>query len=535
MAHNLGRAVGVAHGSSRLTRPTVAVVPFGARGPEPRAGALARQIARRIVERLADETAVELRPVFLVSVPEESDREGYLVIGSTPDPALAAGYGASLGCSHALVGTLLHGAKCALDLSLVEVGTRTIVGSATLSIAPGELQLVEPAVQAWLGEALGLDLAAGDAPAAATEAAYAALLLGMESELNAVLLASGSTDAAAAAKLEALGHYAACIREDPSSDAAEQRLLVMSAESLGSGLEEAHIDALETLSEARTTSWKAHYLLGELRRTTGDSAGAVVALEHADALHPLGTADSIRLAELYTESGAEHPAAARLRRVRRALGDDAPPDLRLLLAHALIRSGRGEDALIELERVIAMAPAGAESTKARRLRLGLLHPELESTLAEAGRQAVEGPAGSLGDAVAGFERVLGADPDLWEAVFGLGLAARRTGDPAAAERAFRRTLELWPGHPDAMHELGVALLTAGSFDDAVRTLEEAAALRPDDAGYIADAGFAQLRAGRLPEARERLDRAARLAPADPITRAYRSELERVEAGIGRGS
>ena len=518
-----------------LARPSIAVVPFGARGPDPRVGAFARQIARRIVERLADETALELRPVFLVSVPEESTREGYVVIGSTPDPTLAAGYGASLGCSHALVGTLRDGAERALDLSLVAVGTRAIVGSASLPIAPDELQLVEPDVASWLAGALGLELMAGGAPAAATEAAYAALLLGMESELNAVLLASGSADAAAAAKLEALEHYAACVREDPSCDAAEQRLLVMSAESLGSGLEGVHAAALETLSEARTTSWKAHYLLGELRRSIGDSAGAVVALEHADALHPLGAADSIRLAELYMESGAERPAAARLRRVRKALGDGAPPDLRLLLAHALIRSGSRDEALVELERIIATAPAGPESTKARRLRLGLRHPELEAALAEAGRLAVEGPVGSLHDALDGFERVLAADPELWEAVFGRGLAARRAGDPAAAERAFRRTLELWPGHPDATHELGVALLTAGAVDEAVRTLEEAAALRPDDAGYLADAGFAHLRAGRLSEARERLDRAAQLAPADPITRAYRSELERVEAGIGRGS
>ena len=522
-------------GGSALARPIVAVVPFGARGPDPKAGAFARQIARRIVERLADETALELRPVFLVSVPEESAREGYVVIGSTPDPALAAGYGASLGCSHALVGTLRDGTERALDLSLVEVGDRVTVRSASLPIAPGALQLIEPGVTSWLGEALGLEVAASGTPAAATEAAYAALLLGMESELNAVLLASGSAAAARAAKLDALERYTDCVLEDPACDAAEQRLLVMSAESLGSGLEGEHAAALETLSEARPTSWKAHYLLGELRRTTGDRAGAVVALEHADALHPLGPADSIRLAGLYIESGAERSAAARLRRVRRALTDDASPDTRLLLAHALIRIGRRDEALVELERVIAKGPAGAEATKARRLRLGLQHPELEAVLAEAGRLALEGPVGSLEGAVDGFERVLAADPALWEAVFGLGLAARRRGDPAAAERAFRRTLELWPAHPDATHELGVALLTAGSLDDAVRTLEEAAALRPDDAGYLADAGFAQLRAGRLAEARERLERAARLGPADPITRAYLSELERVEAEIGRGS
>ncbi len=507
-------------------------MPFGARAPDRRTGALARQIARRLVERLAEETTLDLRPVFLVSVPDQSTQVGYVVIGSTPEPELAAGYGASLGCSHALVGTLREGTERALDLCLVDVSTKAVVRAEALRIAPAELHLIEPALAAWLGHALALELADRGTPAAATEAAYAALLHGMEAELNAVLLATGSADAARAAKIGALERYSECLSEDPACDAAEQRLLVMSAESLGSGLEGGHIAALESLCELRPTSWKGHYLLGELRRSTGDVSGAVVALEHSDALHPLGPADSIRLAELYAEAGAERSAAARLRRVGRALPTDAPVETRLLLAYALIRVGRRDDALSELERIIATDEVAA-ATMARRLRLGLVHPDLERTLEEAGRLALEAPVASLDTAALGFERVLTADPALWEAVFGLGLVARRRGDAAGAERAFRHALELWPGHPDATHELGVVLLMAGSTEDAVRRLDEASGSRPDDAGYLADAGFAQLRAGRLAEARQRLERAADLEPADLITRAYLAELERIEAEIVR--
>jgi len=514
-------------------RPSVAVVPFGATGPDRRTGAFARQIARRLVLRLADESAIEIRPVFLVSVPEESNTEGYVVIGSTPDPDLAAGYGASLGASHALVGTLRNAVERSLEVSLVDVSAKTAVRAESLPIPAGELQQVEPALAGWLGHALALELADPRTPAATTEPAYAALLLGMEAELNAALLASGSAETAVEAKLEALERYAECLREDPSCDAAEERLLVMAAESLGTGLEDRHIAALESLCEVRR-SWKGHYLLGELRRSTGDASGAVVALEHSDALHPLGPEAAVRLAELYLEAGAERSAAARLRRVRRALGSDAPADTRLLLARALIRIGDREDAQVELERIIASEGPGAAAANGRRLRLGLAHPDLERVLERAGSLALEAPDGSLDAARTAFEDVLAADPGLWEAHFGLGLIARRRGDAEGAMLAFRRALDLWPAHPDATHELGVTLLMAGSTEDAAHTLDLASGSRPDDFGYLADAGLAQLRAGRLDEARQRLERAAAMEPTDPITRAYLAELERVEAEIGKG-
>src|SRR5438132_1604633 len=83
-----------------------AAAPFGARSSNPRAGAWGRQIARRLVDRFTDHADLELKPVFLVAVGEKDSDAGYLVFGSTPDPALAAQYGASLGTTHALTGVL---------------------------------------------------------------------------------------------------------------------------------------------------------------------------------------------------------------------------------------------------------------------------------------------------------------------------------------------------------------------------------------------------------------------------------------------
>ena len=509
-------------------------MPFGARGADRSAGTIARQLARRLVDRLETESALELRPVFLVSVPEESAEAGYVVIGSTPGSELAADYGASLGCTHALVGTLHDDGTRALDVSLVDVNARRAVREGTLEAPPEELAALEPALAAWLGHALGVELADRGAPAAASETAYRSLLEGMDAELSATLLASGNAGAARASRTAALERYVAALAADPGCEAAEARLLVMAAESLGGELQDEHEQALESVIETHPRSWKIHYLLGELRRTRGDVSGAIVALEHAHALQPLGDADAIRLAELYLEAKAPGPAQSHLRRIRRGLGTDAPARVRLLLAHALIRIGQAQGAAEELEAVLRAEETGELAVRARRLRLGLRDPALERDLERAGRLAIEAPPEELDEARAAFERVRSADPLLWEAEFGLGLIARRAGDAQAAERAFRRALELWPGQPDALHELGVSLLMGAGATEAVGLLDEASRLRPDDAGYLADSGFAQLRAGRLAEARERLERAAALGGADPITRAYLAELDRIEGEIGRG-
>lgn len=509
-------------------------MPFGARGREPR-GAVARQLARRLVDRLASETALTLRPVFLVSLPEESSEAGYVVIGSTPDADLAAQYGASLGATHTLVGTLREGEPAALEVSLVDVAGRRVLRESTLPAPTGSLHELEHALAAWLGHALGVELADRGTPPARDERTYLALLAGMDAELNATLLASGDAGAAKAATLEALERYADALAQDPGCAAAEERLLVMAAGSLGGGLAAEHAAALEAVVEHQAGSWKVHYLLGELRRAAGDVPGAIVALEHAHALHPLATADRVGLAELYLASGTPGPARSHLRSLRRALPAGAPAADRVLIAQALIRLGDGAGATAELDAVLASAPAGEAAARARRLRLGLRRPDLERLLEDAGRQALEAPADGLDGAAAAFEQVRAAEPDLWEAEFGLGLIGRRRDDAAAAEAAFRRALALWPGQPDALHELGVTLLFAGDPHEALALLEEAAAARPADAGYLADAGYAQLRLGHLDLARERLDAAAALDPADPLTQAYRAELERVGSTIGRTS
>ncbi len=403
----------------------VAVVPFGATaeaGTSGRAGKWARQIARRIVDRFSGDPGVELRPVFLVAMPEGASEAGYLVFGSTPDAKLAAEYARSLEARHALTGTYREAAGGrSLEATLVEVAREVPVATFSRAIAPGELHLAEPALAAWLASALGREPTMTmqvERPAAANEEAYTALLEGMDAEVDATLLEKSDEPAAERAILEAATAYARALGADPGADAAEERVLVIAAGAVERDDHRLLVPVLERAVEARPRSWRAHFMLGEMRRLAGDVPGAIVALEHADALHALRPEDSLTLAQLHIASGANAVAASRLRRIVRA---DAPP---------------------------------APRATARRLLLGLRHPDLEKDLEEAGKIAVEGDPEDAADAEARFARVLAADEAIWEAHFGRGLLAWQRGDAAAADAAFARAVELNPAAADLLSEIG---------------------------------------------------------------------------------
>jgi Tfp pilus assembly protein PilF len=544
----------------------VAVVPFGAKGRDAKAGGIGRQVARRLVERFTDDPNVELRPVFLVAMPETKSDAGYLVFGSTPDPELAAQYGESLGTTHTLTGLYREDAEGrAFAVTLVDVKTRRVAAEREIRVAPDELHRAEPALAAWLAEALEVPPPAL-APETANEPSYQALVAGLDDETNATLLRAGDPSAADAARERAFGSYVAAIKLDPDSLCAEDRLLVLAAESVESGDEERAARSLEDAVEAKPRSWRAHYMRAELLRRLGEPNLAIVALEHANALHPLRDVDLVVLAELYIAEQAPGQAASHLRRIAAgseefgraqellgllALGKgdqsaarahferaaaDGRVSARAHLARVLIAAGLRDDASRELGQVLSASEADPDAlAQAHRLRLGLDRPDLEAELERAGRAALSAESTRLDEVRAAFDRVLAFDPQIWEAHFGLGLVGRRTEDFVAAAASFRRALDLAPEQPDVMHELGVALLASGSRVDALALLDRAAALRPGQAAYIADAGFAHLRAGDIDAARERLRIASTIDADDPLTRAYLAELERVETASGKAN
>jgi tetratricopeptide (TPR) repeat protein len=408
-------------------RPVVAVVPFGAvvedPGAKERAGRWARQIARRLVERFGGEAGIDLRPVFLVAMPGSEADAGYLVFGSTPDPKLAAEYGRGLGASHALSGTYReHAGGRRLEAALVDAASERVLASFERDIEPEELHLVEPALAVWLAETLAVrterDLTI---PASAGEGSYAPLLAAMDAEVDATLLRESDPKGSANALRRASASYMVAASADPTSVAIEERILVMAAAAIEHDQQPLVLEPLEILAETRPSSWRVQYMLGEVRRTGGDVNGAIVAFEHADALHPLRPEDAIRLARLHITAGAPAVAASRLRRVLKAAVDPAA------------------------------------TATARRLLLGLWHPDLERDLEEAGKIAVDADVARSAEAETAFERVLATDPDLWEAHFGRGLLAWQRGDADAAQASFQRAIDLNPGAAELLSDLGKAV------------------------------------------------------------------------------
>src|SRR5207253_2637600 len=200
---------------------------------------------------------------------------GYLVFGSTPDPDLAARYGESLGTTHALTGLYREDATGrAFAVSLVEVKSRTVAAEREIVVAPDELHRAEPALAAWLAEALGVP-APGLAPETANEPSYQAFLAGLEDETNATLLRAGDPSAADQARARALEH-AHALRPLRDVDIVVLAELYISEQAPGQAA--AHLRRIAAGSEE---FGRAQELLGILALGKGDPSAARAHLQRA--------------------------------------------------------------------------------------------------------------------------------------------------------------------------------------------------------------------------------------------------------------
>lgn len=527
--------------------PVIAVVPFGARAKDPRAGAWARQLARRLVDRFADDASLELRPVFLVAMPEEATEAGYLVFGSSPEADLAGQYASSLGATHALTAIYREeGATRVLDATLVEASTRRAVGQVSLPIPPGALHRLEPELAAWLVRALGTTPSSDvTAPAAGNETAYTALLEGMDEEVNATLLRPSDAHRADHAVHSALDAYVRSARADPESSAPEARILVLAAESLerGNATHDAH--ALEELITIRPRSWRAHYILGQLRAEAGDANSAIVAFEHAHSLHPLPDVDIVRLAELYANAGAIAPARAHLRRIARtSAAYGSAQELAAIIAFQRGEIDAGREAF---DRAIA---AGTKSWELYGSYGAALHAK--GDLADAAaryREALAAGAPSIVrlnlarvmlatdqretalaelDTLLASERVGEAAGHAHRLRFGLRAPALEqeleqagqaalTGDASTLENAkavFERALATEPDLWEAHFGLGIVARQRGDGARAQEEFEKVLSLWPDQPDALHELGVALLMRDDINPAVRALDRAASLRPDD---------------------
>ena len=367
----------------------------------------------------------------------------------------------------------------------------------------------------------------------------------MDEEVNATLLAASDGRGSAEARTRAAKRHVDAVQADPTATAAEEGLLVLAAESIERGDESKMIEPLEEVTAIVPRSWRGHYLLGELRRLTGDANGAVVALEHADSLQPLRDADSVRLAELYIDAGAEATARARLRRIKpespeyahaqdvlgvlaaragdlgaarqaleRAVGAGTPGAAVVArLAEILAAQGNIADAISRYRESIALgAPAD--------VRLGLARAliALGDNAAAIGELDALLSTERIGEtaALARRLRVGLSKRDLEERLERAGQAAvSGTEDGLDAARSELESIvaaepDLWESH----FALGLIARRRGDATAAERELQRVLELWPDQPDALHELGVALLMAGRTAEALGNLDTAARLRPQD---------------------
>lgn len=528
-------------------RPIVAVVPFGARGGGERAGAWARQLARRLIDRFPASEALELRPVFLVAMPDGAAGEGHLILGSTPPPDLAAQYGASLGATHAVVGTYSEDADGRrIDATVVDVAGKAAVSERSFAIPAGELQRIEGAIGEWIVRTVKADVPVDMTPPLANEAAYAALLQGMEDEVNATLLRTNDAARAEVSLGAALDSYVESAAADPESAVAEDRVLVLAAEALERGDVGHEIHALERLITPRPRSWRVHYMLGQLRAESGDANGAILAFEHAHSLHPLPDADLVRLAELYANAGTLSPGLAHLRRI--PASSTAYGSAQELLAIIAYQRGDLDAGAQAFDRALA---AGTDSWELHAARAAADHARGETAAAtEQYRLALERGAPGVvrlnlarielaGNDRAAAERELDAllaservgevacharrlrfglrQPELERALEQAGQAAL-SGDAAALDPAyatFERALAIEPDLWEAHFGLGIVARQRGDAKAAQDAFAKVLELWPDQADALHELGVALLMDEQTNAALRALDRAAALRPDDP--------------------
>jgi len=166
--------------------------------------------------------------------------------------------------------------------------------------------------------------------------------------------------------------------------------------------------------------------------------------------------DLLQQAASYVQSNQWQAAEALYRHVQAA----APTNVQARdeLAWLLLRTGRVDEALAEMQAVIALAP-----------RVSPLHLHLGMMLTRSGRPR---------EAIACYERAIDLHPAEAAAHFNLGNALSQIGDFAAAASAYRQAAVLSPNDSDIYLNLGNAQRALGQLDEARASLLRAVELSP---------------------------------------------------------
>jgi len=188
----------------------------------------------------------------------------------------------------------------------------------------------------------------------------------------------------------------------------------------------------------------------------GDGGKAIEFLERAVAAEPRSVEALVELGQLLAAAARFADAEAALRKAV-PLARDAPAP-RLVLAFALVRQGKLDEAAAQLRKLLERHPAHA---------------------------------------------------DAW---FNLGNVHRARGAMDDAARCFARAAALRPAHPDAAINLGLVLVHGDRLEEAASALERFLAQGQPDPDVLLNLGQVRRSLGLLEAAREAFEGALRIAP-----------------------
>jgi Flp pilus assembly protein TadD len=276
------------------------------------------------------------------------------------------------------------------------------------------------------------------------------------------------------------------LRHDPSNARAHGNLALalLSRKKLAEAVDEGRLAAAfaPSMPEAR-------YIYGMTLRAAGRPLEAARELERADTLKPGQVGVVAALAEAYAAAGDERAAPAYEKLILLAPSDPAAP---AGLAEYLWSTGRIERGNAAAAKALERFPDSADLHRA--FGRALFDQENFANAARELGRSLELGAGDPGTYL------------LWSN------ALWRSGDTAAATRAFDAGLARDPTSAALLQDAGRFSLSIGDHEGALARLSEAARLKPKDASVQLDLGRAREAAGRKTEAEAAYRLAVALSP-----------------------
>jgi tetratricopeptide (TPR) repeat protein len=248
-----------------------------------------------------------------------------------------------------------------------------------------------------------------------------------------------------------------------------------------------------------------------------------------------------------------HQAAGRLPQAQAAArqflaGSPNDPAARHLLGLILFQSGRGPEALVEIEKAVAAEPRRWDFLGNYGLILATLG-ETEKAISVY-QQALQLESRSadiwynLGlalknqkrpdESIYAFRRAIAFQPNHGNAHNSLGNALALGGDHAAAIAEFEIALRLLPNSADAWFNLGISLSASGKSDDAIAAYQKAVDLHPDFIDAHLNLGRELHFRGQLGQAVQILQSGLALQPQAPMLHWNLSQILLLQGDLKNG-